>query len=242
MKPIVQYINVTKLDRSAPYAHMVGEKTNKIYVVLEFSRGEYILTVTPVGEVEIAGVKEYFATPYTTIRVPVYEAKRNTPKQRAFAVTFAGLALIEVLRVCERKFGTEYEWPEDIFPGEKKLPIIKGLAPAKTPREALVTEDILRKFWTHRPAVEECKGDNATVLAKYTGGRSFTFLVVGAEHKGDDDWLLYGKCNYGHGWKWGYTMLSTLEHQRFYDYPFMNTGVELDKNIPDDATVAELSA
>ena len=55
------------------------------------------------------------------------------------------------------------------------------------------------------------QGLNARVRVKlFNPYGSGTWLITEGEEQENGDWILYGYCELGHGWEWGYVSLNEL--------------------------------
>lgn len=88
----------------------------------------------------------------------------------------------------------------------------------------LITKDIEKRFEKY-PLYSQDDVEQKKVIAYFFGGCAFTYIAVEAERLDNDDWRFYGACDLGHGFEWGYFMLSDINRR----YPPFGLPLERDK-------------
>ncbi len=101
----------------------------------------------------------------------------------------------------------------------------------------LLTKTIEKKFEKHPIYSQREKGIDAKVLVKFFNPTGVgTWLITEAEKQEDGDWRLYGYCEVGADWEWGYVMFSELQNFRG------RWGLGIERELwSDGMTVKELS-
>jgi len=101
----------------------------------------------------------------------------------------------------------------------------------------LLTKEIERKFRKFPIYSQDGKGMESEVLVKYFNPTGVgTWIITEAEQWDDGDWRLYGLCEIGYGYEWGYVLLSQLQ-QYIGRY---GLGIERDLYIGDSPKVKDL--
>lgn len=102
----------------------------------------------------------------------------------------------------------------------------------------LLTKEVEKKFERFPTYSQESEGMEATVLVKFFNPTGVgTWLITEAEKQKDGDWLLFGYCELGHEWEWGYVTLSELQNFRGR----WGLGIERDLFTPSNAKVKDLA-
>jgi len=84
----------------------------------------------------------------------------------------------------------------------------------------LITKEIEKKLEKTPIGTTDGMGKDAPVIVKFFDLYGVSkWLIVEAEKQEDGDWLLYGAADIGHGYEWGYTMLSDLKSIRKFGRP-----------------------
>lgn len=79
----------------------------------------------------------------------------------------------------------------------------------------LITKQIEKKFEKYPIYSQDGKGLEAEVVVKFFNPCGVgTWLITEGNKLMDDDYELYGYCEVGHEWEWGYVLLSELKRIR----------------------------
>ena len=89
----------------------------------------------------------------------------------------------------------------------------------------LITKEIEHKFETHPIYSQDGKGLDAEVIVKFFNPYGVgTWLITEAERDGDD-WNMFGYCELGQDWEWGYVSFKELANLKI---PPFGLGIERD--------------